>query len=76
MESAVPVMKQPDCPEAGELLDETSRKLGAGFLPDECGRLARLRRQVRRGERSDHFPVDRRQDFVRWLVERGVLSDN
>jgi hypothetical protein len=48
----------------------------ASFTPEQRERLIRLRRQVVRGERSDSFPVDKRQDFVRWLIARGRLSDN
>lgn len=47
-----------------------------GFTPEQRERLARLRSHVHRGERSDSFPVDRRQDFVRWLIARGKLSDS
>lgn len=46
-----------------------------GFTPEQRERLARLRSHVHLGERSDSFPVDRRQDFVRWLIARGKLSD-
>ena len=42
----------------------------------ERERLSRLRRAVQRGERSDHYPVNKRQDFVRWLVSHGKLSEN
>jgi hypothetical protein len=45
------------------------------FSPQERERLARLRRAVERGERSDFYPVDRRQEFVRWLIAEGRLSD-
>ena len=45
------------------------------FTGEERERLARLRRAVARGERSDRYPVDKRQDFVRWLVDHGKLSD-
>jgi hypothetical protein len=76
MESSVPVKNHQDCPDAGNLLNDESRALGAGFTADESSRLARLRRQVRLGQRSDSFPVDRRQDFVRWLIDHGMLSDN
>ncbi|MGH2352448.1 MAG: hypothetical protein ACRDJN_12635 [Chloroflexota bacterium] len=48
----------------------------AGFSSEDRERLLRLRRQVARGERSDRLPIDKRQDFVRWLVEQGRLSDN
>jgi hypothetical protein len=46
------------------------------FTPEEQERLRRLRRQVLAGARSDAYPVDKRQEFVRWLVEQGKLSDN
>jgi hypothetical protein len=46
------------------------------FTPQEQERLERLRRAVQRGERSDAYPVDPRQDFVRWLIAQGRLSDN
>jgi hypothetical protein len=48
----------------------------AAFTPAERRRLWYLRRLVARGERSDAYPVDKRQDFVRWLVDQGKLSDN
>ena len=47
-----------------------------GLTPEQRARLLRFRRQVRRGERSDALPADKRQGFVRWLVEHGRLSDN
>ena len=47
----------------------------SAFSAAERDRLARLRRRVRSGERGESYPVDRRQEFVRWLVERGKLSD-
>ena len=49
---------------------------GVRFSAAERKRLTRLRRLVRRGDRSEGFPVDRRQEFVRWLVDRGKLSDH
>jgi hypothetical protein len=46
------------------------------FTASERERLERLRRRVKAGERSDFYPIDKRQDFVRWLIEQGKLSDN
>lgn len=46
------------------------------FTPQERERLERLRQAVRNGERSESFPVDRRQDFVRWLIANGRLSES
>jgi hypothetical protein len=46
------------------------------FTGQERERLARLKRAVARGERSDRYPVDKRQDFVRWLITQGKLSEN
>jgi len=46
------------------------------FTPQEQERLERLRRAVQRGERSDAYPVDPRQEFIRWLIAQGRLSDN
>jgi hypothetical protein len=46
------------------------------FTPRERERLERLRQAVRDGERSESFPVDRRQDFVRWLIANGRLSES
>ena len=46
------------------------------FSTAQRKRLMRLRQQVLSGERSDSYPVDKRQDFVRWLVDHGKLSDN
>jgi hypothetical protein len=42
----------------------------------EREQLERLRRAIARGERSESYPVDKRQDFVRWLIEQGKLSEN
>ena len=42
----------------------------------EKERLTRLKRAIERGERSDRYPVDKRQDFVRWLITQGKLSEN
>ncbi len=46
------------------------------FTPQERERLARLKRAMARGERSDRYPVDKRQDFIRWLIDQGKLSEN
>ena len=46
------------------------------FTAQEQERLERLRRAVQRGERSDAYPIDPRQDFVRWLIAEGRISDN
>jgi hypothetical protein len=46
------------------------------FTDAQRERLQRLRRAIARGERSDRFPVDKRQDFIRWLVDHGKLSEN
>ena len=54
-------------------LDETQLE---EFTALERERLARLKRAVARGERSDRYPVDKRQDFVRWLITQGKLSEN
>jgi hypothetical protein len=62
-------MSTPQCRERSE------RPRLRRFSPQERERLARLRRAVERGERSDFYPVDRRQEFVRWLIAEGRLSD-
>jgi hypothetical protein len=46
------------------------------FSEQERERLARLRRAVMRGERSETYPVDKRQDFIRWLVDKGKISES
>jgi len=46
------------------------------FSQDEQERLFRLKRAITRGECSDRYPVDKRQDFVRWLIIQGKLSEN
>jgi hypothetical protein len=75
---------QQKCPEKREDLrgDPAAASAGPaqatldGFTAGERERLIRLRRLVARGERSDHYPIDKRQDFVRWLIDQGKLSDN
>ena len=69
-------MKPQECPERHEELSEPAAAQLARFTAAERERLVRLRRLVQRGERSEQYPRDRRQDFVRWLVEQGKLSDN
>lgn len=46
------------------------------FTAEERERLRRLREAVQRGERSERLPIDRRQEFARWLVARGRLSED
>lgn len=46
------------------------------FSAKEKERLARLRRAIARGERGEAFPVDKRQDFIRWLIQQGRLSES
>jgi hypothetical protein len=79
-------MSQQECPEkakdvvrerAAEQLDEAVvQAVLKEFAAEERERLLRLRRLVARGERSDRYPVDKRQDFARWLIDQGKLSDN
>ena len=69
-------MKPQECPERHEELSEQAAAQLSHFAAAERERLVRLRRLVQRGERSEHYPRDRRQDFVRWLINRGKLSDN
>ncbi|MBI3972768.1 MAG: hypothetical protein HY332_15945 [Chloroflexi bacterium] len=57
-----------DVADVAVLLDE--------FSVEQHERLVRLRRAVAGGERSDYFPIDKRQDFIRWLIDQGKLSDN
>jgi hypothetical protein len=64
------VMSQQECVE--RLEDAQTEELTA----QEQERLARLKRAIERGERSDRYPVDKRQDFVRWLISQGKLSEN
>ena len=67
------VMSQQECVEVRDHLDETQLE---EFTALERERLARLKRAVARGDRSDRYPVDKRQDFVRWLITQGKLSEN
>ena len=55
--------------------DREAAGLGA-FTSQGQERLRRLRRNVLTGTRSDAYPVDKRQDFVRWLLKQGKLSDS
>ena len=66
------VMSQQECVEQ-RYLGETQPE---EFTEQERERLARLKRAVARGERSDRYPLDKRQDFVRWLITQGKLSEN
>ena len=67
------VMSQQECVETRDDLDEAQSE---EFTEQERERLARLKRAVARGERSDRYPVDKRQDFIRWLITQGKLSEN
>jgi hypothetical protein len=67
---------QQECPERYEALAGPPVDGLVGFTPEERERLERLRRQVRAGTRSDSYPIDKRQAFVRWLIAQGKLSDN
>ena len=66
------VMSQQECVVESDL-EETQPE---EFTGQQRERLARLKRAVARGERSDRYPVDKRQDFVRWLISQGKLSEN
>ena len=75
------VMAQQECTQheaRGDVPAEMAEVAGpaAELTGQERDRLARLRRAIARGERSDSYPVDKRQDFVRWLIEQGKLSEN
>ena len=73
------VMAQQECTQheaRGDVPTGSAETLAEEFTGQERERLARLRRAVARGERSDSYPVDKRQDFVRWLIEQGKLSEN
>jgi hypothetical protein len=75
---------QQECPEQPGALDEDTESAGVGaespalleFTAEERERLRGLRRLVAQGDRSDFYPIDKRQDFARWLIEQGKLSDN
>jgi hypothetical protein len=70
------VKNQQECAEPSEArVDGLANGLSV-FTASERERLERLRRRVDAGERSDFYPIDKRQDFVRWLIEQGKLSDN
>jgi hypothetical protein len=64
------VMSQQECVE--RLEDAQVEELTA----EERERLERLKRAIERGERTDRYPVDKRQDFIRWLITQGKLSEN
>jgi hypothetical protein len=67
-------MAQQECSERHEqLIDGVTLE---EFTERQREWLQRLRRQVERGERGEYFPIDKRQDFVRWLIEQGKLSEN
>jgi hypothetical protein len=46
-----------------------------GFSPDEAERLVELKNQYNRGAFREISPAQKRQLFVRWLIEHGRLSD-
>ena len=48
----------------------------AGCSRDQIDRLATLRHRIQRGEISEFTLDTRRIGFVRWLVQRGRLSDD
>ena len=64
------VMSQQECVEP--LADAEPEE----FTAEEQERLTRLRRAIERGERSDRYPVNKRQDFIRWLITQGQISEN
>ena len=71
------VMAQQECTQHEARGDVPAEVAEAEELTgQERERLARLRRAIARGERSDSYPVDKRQDFVRWLIDQGKLSEN
>jgi hypothetical protein len=72
------VKNQQECPDRSDVAAATAEPAASlsVFTAAERDRLERLRRRVIAGERSDSYPIDRRQEFVRWLVEQGKLSDN
>ena len=70
------VTNQQDCEERTDEQMEDGQGNLEPFSAEERTRLERLRRHVLAGQRSDAYPVDKRQDFVRWLIDHGKLSDN
>jgi hypothetical protein len=60
---------------AGDLAQATLALRRLGFSPHEVGRLVALRWRYERGDLREAPDVPRRWRFVRWLVERGRLSD-
>jgi hypothetical protein len=78
LDTNTPPSTAPDTP-AGEAPAPPKARRGPSlrrFTPRERERLERLRQAVRDGERGESFPVDRRQDFVRWLIAHGRLSES
>jgi hypothetical protein len=67
-------MAQIECTTHDEALVDRTEQVE--FSEQERERLARLRRAVTRGERSETYPVDKRQDFIRWLIDQGKISEN
>jgi hypothetical protein len=74
------VKNQQECADRPEVASEAATDAPAKELSEftaaERERLRRFRRKVQTGQRSDSYPLDKRQDFVRWLIEQGKLSDN
>jgi hypothetical protein len=61
--------------DTGELIGAALALRRRGFLPQETGRLAPRRRHAERRAPREAPAVPPRWRFVRWLVERGRLSD-
>lgn len=68
--------KAPRAPRARKAVHLEEAVSDFNFTEAERSSLKRLRHAVADGKRSEHFPRDKRQDFVRWLVEQGKLSEN
>ena len=61
--------------DTGELIEAALALRRRGFSAQEAGRLVALRRRYERRAPPETAAVPPRWRFVRWLVERGRLSD-
>ena len=61
--------------DTGELIEAALALRRRGFTAQEAGRLVALRRRYERRASYEPAAVPPRWRFVRWLVERGRLSD-
>jgi hypothetical protein len=58
-----------------KLMKERLNLLEDGFNPEQIQALIRLRERLRREEDAELAIAQRRLKFVRWLIERKLLSE-